>query len=368
MSGLSCCQGPARKPGADDQGSPGPYVDGAVQTPAGPVPRVSTTLTPCDRWGALRVRWGVGRGSYSVPPGLYAVGAPDAASRVLVSANYKLSFDQLRRTMAGRDAWILVLDTAGVNVWCAAGEGTFGTDELVRRVQAARLAEVVSHRRLILPQLGAPGVAAHQVRRRCGFSVVWGPVMLDDLPAFLDAGLKVSPGMRTKRFPLRERAALIPMELVGGWKPAAALLLLILLASGIGAPGGYLAGVLSSGITGATTVLVALLSGAVLVPVLLPWLPGRAFSFKGLLVGAAAAAMHLWLLVGVPHDLAQGLEAGAWLALAASLASFLAMNFTGASTYTSLSGVRKEMRRAVPLQAAGALLGVMLLVGARLVG
>jgi len=316
--------------------------------------------------GATKVRWGFGRDSYIVPPGLYAVGAPDEGSVVLVTANYKLTFDQLRQTMAGRDVWILVLDTVGINVWCAAGKGTFGTDELVRQVEAARLGDVVSHRRLILPQLGAPGVAAHEVKRRTGFVVKWGPVMMTDLPAYLDARLKVSPGMRTKTFPLRERAALIPMELVGGWKPAALVLLVILLASGIGAPGGYLAGLLSSGITAAVTVLAALLSGAVLVPVLLPWLPGRAFSFKGLVVGGATAGALLLLRMGVPAGLAQGLEAAAWLFLAASLTSFLAMNFTGASTYTSLSGVRKEMRLAVPMQAAGVALSAALLIGARL--
>lgn len=38
------------------------------------------------------------------------------------------------------------------------------------------------------------------------------------------------------------------------------------------------------------------------------------------------------------------------------------MSFTGASTYTSLSGVVKEMRIAVPLQVAAAVVGVLLWV------
>ena len=48
---------------------------------------------------------------YSVAPGLYAVGAPDRESDVLVTANYKLSFDTLRRELKGFNAWVLVLDT-----------------------------------------------------------------------------------------------------------------------------------------------------------------------------------------------------------------------------------------------------------------
>jgi hypothetical protein len=45
-----------------------------------------------------------------------------------------------------------------------------------------------------------------------------------------------------------------------------------------------------------------------------------------------------------------------------SFSSFLAMNFTGASTYTSLAGVKKEMRVAVPVQVTFAALAVILLV------
>jgi len=43
------------------------------------------------------------------------------------------------------------------------------------------------------------------------------------------------------------------------------------------------------------------------------------------------------------------------------------MNFTGASTYTSLSGVKKEMRWAVPLEIVGGVAGLTLWVGSRFV-
>jgi hypothetical protein len=51
------------------------------------------------------------------------------------------------------------------------------------------------------------------------------------------------------------------------------------------------------------------------------------------------------------------LAAAGCLLVAAALSSFLGMNFTGASTYTSLSGVEKEMRLALPLQGAALVLG-----------
>ena len=94
--------------------------------------------------------------NYLVPPGLYAIGSPTPADPVLVTANYKMSYDIVRSVLAGRNVWLLVLETYGINVWCAAGEGTFGTEELVRRITVSGLARAVTQRRLVLPILGAP--------------------------------------------------------------------------------------------------------------------------------------------------------------------------------------------------------------------
>ena len=126
---------------------------------------------------------------------------PMTDSPVLVTANYKMSFDCLREALPGRNAWILVLDTEGINVWCAAGKGTFGTEELLRRIAASGLKEVVKHRDLILPQLGAPGVSAHLVRKQSGFKVHYGPILARDAAAYLDAGLRATAAMRRKTFP-----------------------------------------------------------------------------------------------------------------------------------------------------------------------
>jgi len=335
------------------------WADGVVSTGGcGEVSRVRTGLDFRDRIGSIKARWGVGRMNYRVPAGLYAVGNPGSGSPVLVSANYKMSFDRLRSSLSGRDAWILVLDTGGVNVWCSAGKGTFGTDEIVRRVQESALDRVVSHRVLVVPQLGAPGVSAHEVRRRCGFRVEYGPVRAEDLPAYLDAGMKALPGMRKVGFGLRDRAVLIPAELVMGGKYALLLAAGFLILGGLGAKGYTLDGVRTTGLAGAAVVLATYLGGATLGPILLPWLPGRAFSVKGAALGLALAgglAATGWIGPGKggswPH-------LAAWLLMVPSLASFSVMNFTGASTYTSLSGVLREMRFAVPAQVAAALLGI----------
>jgi hypothetical protein len=179
-------------------------------------PTVSTQLSFSDYWGAIKVRWGIGRNNYLVKPGIYKVGKPNAASVVFISANYKLSFDHLRKNLSGLDAWILVIDTKGVNVWCAAGKGTFATNNLVKSIKELSLEHLVTHRKIIVPQLGATGVAAHKVKEQTGFKVIFGPVRAADIPEFIQAGYKASAQMRKMEFPIYERAKLIPVDLLYG--------------------------------------------------------------------------------------------------------------------------------------------------------
>jgi hypothetical protein len=325
---------------------------------------LSSELTWRDRLGTLRVRLGIGRMNYRVQPGLYALGHPTREAPVLVSANFKLSVDHLRTALRGLDAWVLVLDTHGINVWCAAGKGTFGTDEVVRQVESAGLAARVSHRKLVLPQLGAPGVAAHEVKRRTGFRVVYGPVRAADIPAFLAARMTATPEMRRVRYGWRDRAILIPVEITAGAKYPIAAAAALAVISALAARGTSLAGAASIGAAAAGLTFVAFLAGIALGPLLLPWLPGRAFALKGaalgLLVVGALAAM------GWPAAAFGGswLHLAAWAVLLPALTSFVLMNFTGSSTFTSLSGVLREMRVAVPLQIAAVVIGVGLWVAA----
>jgi acetyl-CoA decarbonylase/synthase complex subunit gamma len=106
----------------------------------------------------------------------------------------------------------------------------------------------------------------------------------------------------------------------------------------------------------------AVLAGAVLTPLLLPWLPGRAFSLKGLLLGLGMAAV-LAILGPFNGSLSDLLELIAWFLIVPAFTAYFAMNFTGASTYTSLSGVRKEMRWALPLQIGAGVIGFGLWLG-----
>ena len=304
---------------------------------------------------------------YTVEPGLYALGRPSDRSPALVTANYKMSFDKLREALPGRDAWILVLDTKGINVWCAAGKGTFGTMELVSRIESSGLKQIISHRELILPQLSGPGVAAHLVKKLSGFKVIYGPIRARDLFVFLDSGLKVTPEMRLKTFTTWERTELVPMELVGALKPGILVMIIFFLLAFLGKSGEGWTDALSHGLFSALAMLTAVLVGSVLTPLLLPWLPGRAFSIKGLSLGILSALILIVFRWGDWITKTGRLEIIAWLLLIPAIAAYLAMNFTGASTYTSLSGVKKEMRWALPLEIAAGMIGLGLWFGSHFI-
>ena len=321
-------------------------------------------MTLRDRLGGWKVRWGIKRMSYKVDPGLYALGRPDSDSPVFVTANYKMSFDHLRKSLdPGRSGWILVLDTDGVNVWCAAGKGTFGTRELANRIKSCGLAGVVKHRKIIVPQLGAPGVSAREVQRLSGFKVVYGPVLAEDLPDFLDSGMKAGPGMRIKTFKTGERMSLVPVEVLHAMKTFLPVLPVVFLLSGFSGRGAFVLNGLKLGGVSAIGLLTAIAAGAVITPLLLPLLPGRAFSLKGVWPGMACTPLFLLArdaLWGLQP--AGALEIAAWALLIPALSAYQAMNFTGCSTFTSLSGVKKEMKWAVPAQVAAVALGTVLWV------
>ena len=302
-----------------------------------------------DRWINVTTQFGINRQKYIVDPGLYALGSPDQDSPVFVTANYSPSFRALRTALQGIDGYILVLDTKGINVWCAAGKGTFGTDELVLRIEQANLGEVVRHRRLILPQLGAPGVAAHEVEERTSFGVAYGPVRAADLRQYLAIG-KATAEMRRVRFPLKQRLEIVPAEIVN------TLIFTIVLGLPLYFGGGLLA---------ALAALAAVFAGNVLFPPLLPWLPTRNFSTKGFFLGALIALPFVVMAGLGYHGEATWQRAGwalAYLLFMPPVTAFLSLNYTGGTTFTSWSGVKREIFAYVPVMAWMFAPGLLLMV------
>jgi hypothetical protein len=327
-----------------------------VLTKVGEVEKLCTSLSLTDITGGFKVRWGIGRYSYLVEPGIYAVGEPDEKSQVLVTANYKLTLDALRKELVGLDLWILVIDTKGINVWCAAGKGTFGNYEILKAINKVKLKEIVSHSRLILPQLGAPGVAAHVIKK-AGFDVVYGPVRAEDIREFLKNGLVKNDEMREVKFGFRDRLVLAPMEFIPGIKYALPFLAVLL--------------VFNRGDVGLTLlnyvpIFISLLLGTVAVPLLLPYIPFRAFSMKGAVL---AAIWSLAFLRISDRFLVQDsiLVKLAYMFFMMFISSYTALQFTGSSTYTSLSGTTKETIASIVAGAVLCVGGVVLLIAYRII-
>ena len=330
------------------------YVEAFMPTASGRIPRLRTSPTAWDRLGTCRARLGLDRNNYTVNPGLYAVGQPGPEAPVVVTANYKLTFDTVRFTLSGRDLWLLVADTRGINIWCAGGKGTFSAAGISEQVRKTGLERIVSHRRLILPQLGANGVRARELRKACGFEAVFGPVRAEDLPRYLDRG--EDEAMRAVTFSLRERAEVIPVELVLGWKIILASFLVAAVLSLIG-PDFSAQAVWQRWILAASATGLGLAGGAIFFPLLLPALRTRLFSLGGAGLGLALAV--LLPAIFPEQSVVQIMGAGLWTVV---MASWLGLNFTGSTPYTSPSGVEKEMRKAIPVLAGSTILAAILFV------
>jgi len=162
--------------------------------------------------------------------------------------------------------------------------------------------------------------------------------------------------MRELSFTLRERLVLVPIELVIALKGSAWIVPPLALAAawrdGQFAPAAALPALLAY--AGAVA------AGTVVAPLALPWLPTRSFAVKGALVG------FLWALLFLYVTGWRGSAAAATLLLVGAVSAFLCLNFTGSTPFTSISGVKREMRLTMPVMAGSLAAGIGFWVAAAL--
>ncbi len=161
--------------------------------------------------------------------GLVVLGNPGRGAPVLLTGNFRLTVERVRRSWRGLDAYLLVANSRGVNVWCAATGGLLTDHDVISALKTSGIAHRVDHRRVILPQLAATGVDGRGVHRRTGWRVVWGPVRADDVPAFLARGLEADVEMRRVSFPWPQR-----LEMAVAWAFPISLLGVLLAAPFLG--------------------------------------------------------------------------------------------------------------------------------------
>ena len=260
---------------------------------------------------------------------------------MVVSGNYKLTFDHVRKNLNG-NYWLLILNTDGINVWCAAGKGTFGTLELLYALKSNGVSEVVNHKRLILPQLSAPGIQSPLVEKISGFKIIYGPVYVKDLYNFVDRNYKKTTLESQVQFNLRDRLTVLPLEWL---KPTLSLFILSILLrflpfldqSLIGFP------------------VIGVLVGLLILPLILPFRPFRMFYLNGLILTLILSLFYMTHAGFTFINIGASLLAGVW-------SGYLAYKFTGSTTFTSLSGVKEELKQALPIFISLSGMGILFII------
>lgn len=150
---------------------------------------------------------------HAAPTGLFPIGTPDEDSPVLVTANFSLTVRRVKRSLRSQNVWLLVVNTSGINVWCAAAGGKFTEHQVIDAVKVSRLAEQVKRHELILPALAATGIDRGAIRRATGFHARFGPVRCADLPRYLANNCRKTEQMCRFPFDWRHRwDMLVPMN------------------------------------------------------------------------------------------------------------------------------------------------------------
>lgn len=273
---------------------------------------------------------------FPIQIGLYRIGNPTKDSPVLVTANFILTFTSVRKHLRGSDCYLLVIDSRGINVWCAAGKGNFSAKEISYVVRATRVGDLVGTRRMILPKLSANGVKYREIKQLTGWDAVFGPVYARDIPEYLRNGYVLSENMKRVEFTLANRLwVAIPFSgFIAFWFVVPLLFLRNLYSPMIPA--------------------LALAAG-IAFPVTFYILPTDSFFKKGLVLGlaGAVAATILLITVGAPaRDIIM------WALTVVGMTVFIAMDFSGMSPVSNYSKIKEEYYVVVPL--LGIIMGTVL--------
>ena len=137
--------------------------------------------------------------------GLIKIGNPDRNSPVFLTGNYHLTVMRVKRTLRDLNAYLIVANSKGVNVWCAAAGGLLSHHDVISVLKTSGIERLVDHRQVVLPQLAAPGVEAGQIRKKTGWQVVWGPIYAKDIPEYVHNRFIKTPSMSQVEFAWRQR-------------------------------------------------------------------------------------------------------------------------------------------------------------------
>ena len=290
-----------------------------------------------------------------INPGLYRAGNPSPDSPVVVTANYELTYYTVMRALAKDeiDAWVLVCDTAGINVWCAARGVHFDSEDVIQMIRIIRLSEFVNHREILLPQLAAAGMNPTDIRERTGFRVRYGPVRIQDLSEWmkLDKPRPKPRKMASATFNFRERmeqaVAHIPFLYAAILvEPMVAILALtLLLGVGIGVLFPALISVSFAATIYALVLIVgfniALFGNAFVLAVLFPILPSKGNSFWRRGFGLAGITLPLTAGIMIVMQVSWTVFV-TWMIIQFVMAISLTLDWSGMTSVSDPKVIRRE--------------------------
>jgi hypothetical protein len=120
-----------------------------------------------------------------------------------------MTFKQVVKALRGRDCWLMVQDTEGWNVWCAADAHIFSAEKAAALMRAYDVNSLLKSKTVVVPRLGgriarrlseltAPSTVSEAASGQ-GWRVIKGPIEARDLPAFIEGGLVTTRPMRSLR-------------------------------------------------------------------------------------------------------------------------------------------------------------------------
>ena len=156
--------------------------------------------------------------------GLIEIGNPDKNSPILLTCNYHLTVERVKKAVKGMDCYLLVANSRGVNVWCASAGGLLTNHDVISVLKTSGIEDMTKKRTVVLPQLAAAGVESRIIKKKTGWTVIWGPVRAEDIPEFIENNQKTSQ-MTEVVYDLQQR-----MEMSAAWAFPASIVLGLVLA------------------------------------------------------------------------------------------------------------------------------------------
>lgn len=299
--------------------------------------------------------------TFSVKPGLYYTGDHyDITAPILVTCNYHLTVYKLWKTVNHLNTRILVIDTEGINVWCAAGKGKFCTaaiQEQLEKVDPNQLSvlEISKEHRLplVIPKLALSGVKLKKLID-LNYQPIIGPIYMEEIPDFLHQKPLINCKTEKFEFDISDRLFTLP----------GSLLQFLLYSIYPAIPLFLLNAIFPNGCSNILWYQIPILffSVATLYIIIFPYLPSRKFAIKGLTLASCLLLPILVVFFINPISIGSIYSSLSLVSIVLATGIFFGLYYTGNSGVSNYSLVKLEIVRYLPISAILYGLGLVMFI------